>query len=103
MFFSARYAAISAFNFRIRQRNAAAGLVAINAGAGLLAVAALFGKPVNPVGLLRIGIPGLASLLADAPANVYAGEVAHGELAHRKAEIGQDLVNLLRARAFIDQ
>src|SRR5712691_9818643 len=45
----------------------------------------------------------LAAALADAPADVETGEVAHGERAHGQAEVGEHLVHLLRRRALQQQ
>src|SRR5213593_635094 len=45
----------------------------------------------------------LAPALADAPADVEAGEIAHGERAHGQAEVGQHLVHLLGRRALEQQ
>ena len=41
--------------------------------------------------------------LADGPADVEAGEVAHAERPHREAELLERLVDLLRRRAFLEQ
>ena len=40
--------------------------------------------------------------LADAPADVEAGQVAHRERPHREAEVGEHLVDLVRQRALQD-
>ena len=64
--------------------------------AGLLAEAAGFAQRV---GDLRLD----AAVLARAPADIEAGEIAHRERAHRHAEFGHHGVDLLRQRAFEQQ
>src|SRR5262249_39296330 len=44
-----------------------------------------------------------ATALADAPADVEPGEVAHREWPHREAEVVQDLVDLVRQRALEEE
>src|SRR5262249_4757668 len=44
-----------------------------------------------------------AAALADAPADVEAGEIAHREWPHRKAEVVEHAVHLVRQRALEDE
>ena len=81
-------------DLRVGTRRAA--LVEIEALAGLLAEAALLGERVGDLGAH-------AALLARAPADVDAGEVAHRERPHREAELGERAVHVLRQRAFEQQ
>src|SRR5881409_1265422 len=76
----------------IGDRRAVAALVAVIAGAGLLAEAPKLAEAVGDQGAL-------APPLADPPAHVEAGEVAHRERPHGKSEIVEHLVHLLRERA----
>ena len=80
----------------IGQRRARARFILVVALAGLLAEAAGFAQRV---GDLRLD----AAVLARAPADIEAGEIAHRERAHRHAELGHDGVDLLRQRAFEQQ
>ena len=88
-------------DFRIGTAGAGALLVDIEAAAGLLAEAAHLAQGIGDVRLAAIGRR--AHLLADAPADIETGEVAHGERPHRKAEAGDRLVDLLRRRALEQQ
>src|SRR6185295_9166909 len=81
---------------RIGDRGALALLVAEVAGARLLAEAP---ELTDAIGHRRRD----AAPFPDAPADVEAGEVAHGERAHREPEIRQHLVDLVRRRAFQNQ
>ena len=78
----------------------AAGLVAEPAGPGLLAEAAHLADLVGDDRGLQDGRVRLRPALADAPADVEAGQVAHGEGPHREAEVVDHLVDLVRQRAF---
>ena len=80
-------------DLRIGQRRARALLIFVVALAGLLAEAAGLAQRV---GDLRLD----AAILARAPADIEAGEIAHRERAHRHAELGHDGIDLLRQRAF---
>jgi signal transduction histidine kinase/CheY-like chemotaxis protein len=71
-------------------------LVTVEAGSGLLAEAPHLAEPVGHRS------PGAAGL-ADAPAHVEAGQVAHRERPHGEAEVHQHLVDLLRQRALQQQ
>src|SRR5262249_23702929 len=73
------------------QRRAGAAFILVIALAGLLAEAAGFAERV---GNFRLD----AAILARAPADVEAGEIAHRERTHRHAELGHDRVDLLRQR-----
>src|ERR1019366_10661470 len=66
-------------HFRIGQRRARSALVFVVALAGLLAEAAGFAQRV---GDFRLD----AAILARAPADIEAGEIAHRERTHRHAE-----------------
>ena len=78
-----------------------------------LAVARAVGIVVEPLaGLLpeppglaqRVGHRrGLAQRLADPPADIQPGQIAHRERSHRKAEAGKGGVHVLRRRAFQQQ
>src|SRR6185503_298786 len=81
---------------RVGDRGAVALLVAEVARAGLLAETA---ELADAIGDRRLH----ALALADAPAHVQAGEVAHRERTHREAEIGEDLVPLVGQRALQDE
>src|SRR6185503_2695506 len=81
---------------------APARLVAIPARAGLLAEAAELAEAVGELRVDHVRALGVAAL-ADRPADVVAGEVAHAEWAHREAEFLERLVHLLRRGAFLDQ
>src|SRR5262249_51762437 len=76
---------------RVGLWRARAGLVAIEALAGLLAVAAALAQRVGDLG-------GEPLRLAHAPADVEPGEIAGGERPHGKAELGHRRVDLLRQR-----
>src|SRR5213594_4030584 len=80
----------------IGDRRAVAALVAVIAGAGLLAEAPELAEAVGDQGAL-------APPLADPPAHVEAGEIAHRERPHRESEIVEHLVHLLRERALEDE
>ena len=87
---------------RVGDRVALAGLVAVPAGAGLLAEAPRLAQLVGHD--RRAWHAGLGRLaLARGPADVQAGEVAHAERAHRHAELLQRAVDLLRQRAGVEQ
>ena len=88
---------------RVGQGRAVALLVAVPAGAGLLAEAAALAELVEDFRDAHVAWQSRRLSLADAPAHVVAGHVAHREQAHRQAEFDQDLVDLLRQGAFLDQ
>ncbi len=85
-----------------RDRVALAGLVVVPAGAGLLAEAAQLAQLVGAAAVLHVGPLGGAAL-ADRPADVVAGQVAHAERAHGEAEPLDRLVHLLRRAALVQQ
>jgi hypothetical protein len=85
-----------------RDRVALAGQVVVPAGAGLLAEATHLAQQVGGLRVADVGLLDVAAL-ADVPADVVAGEVAHPERPHRHAELLHRLVDLLRGRAFLEQ
>ena len=85
-----------AFDLRIGTRRARAAFINVEALAGLLPEAP---RLAQLIGDLRAR----ALRLAHAPADVEAGEVAHGERPHRKAKLRQCTVDILRQRAFQQQ
>src|SRR5437773_9662525 len=87
----------------IGDRRAAAFFVAVPACAGLLPEAAQLANLVEQVAVADAGLAQMRPRLAIAPADVEAREIAHGERTHREAEIGQNLVHLLRQRTFLQQ
>mmetsp|Transcript_21061 Transcript_21061/g.81577 ORF Transcript_21061/g.81577 Transcript_21061/m.81577 type:complete len:639 (-) Transcript_21061:1062-2978(-) len=87
---------------RRRDRIALAGLVVIPASAGLLAEAAQFAQAVGAGRVLHARLLDIAAL-ANGPADVIAGQVAHSEGAHREAELLDGLVHLLRAATLVQQ
>ncbi len=84
---------------------AAARLVAIPPGAGLLPVAAQLVEPVRHFRLrtLRAGLAGQLQMLANAPADVDAGDVLHAERADRHPELGERVVDLRHGGALFEQ
>ena len=89
-------------DFRIGQRLAVARLVEVPALAGLLAVAAKFAKTVGKFRIADRGLFDIAAL-ADGPADVVAGQIAHAERAHGHAPFLHGLVDLRRRGAFFQQ
>src|SRR5579883_1410777 len=87
----------------IRQRCAAALLVAVPAGIGLLAEAALLADLIGELRVAAIVRARRGLRLADAPADIVAGEIAHGEGTHRHAPILERLVDLPGQRALLEQ
>src|SRR3954469_15461772 len=90
------------FNFRIADRLAVPRLVQIPALAGLLAEAAELGDLVADFRVDEVR-PFLVAALADLPADVEAGHVAHLERAHRQPPLVRRRVHLLRGAAFVEQ
>src|SRR5262245_25794210 len=84
------------FHLGVRLRRAVAPLVAVVAGPRLLAEATHLAQAISHRRLHALA-------LADAPAHVEAGHVAHGEGAHGKAEVVEDLVHLLGQGALQDE
>src|SRR5690606_16191399 len=81
---------------RIGDRRPAARLVAVIAGIRLLAEAAKLADGVGDRAFHALA-------LADAPAHVIARKVAHGERAHREAEVIEHPIDILDLRAFQNQ
>src|SRR5258707_138403 len=78
---------------------ALARLVVVPARAGLLAEAAQLAQLVGRAAVLHVGaLDGAA--LADGPADVVAGQIAHAERAHGEAELLDGLVHLGGRGAF---
>src|SRR5882724_358032 len=92
----ARYLDDDLLHVGVGDRGAVALLVAEVTRAGLLAEAAQLADAIRHRRLHALA-------LADAPAHVEAGEVAHREGAHREAEVGEDLVHLVGQGALEDQ
>src|SRR5690606_1714226 len=90
-----------AIDLGVGDGRAAAFLVAVDTGVGLLPQTTLLGELVQPAG--RHVPAGLAPLLPNPVADVDAGQVRHGKLAHGDAEIGQHLVDLGRRGPLVDQ
>ena len=90
---------------RIGNARSAAGLVSVPSRARLLAVAAHFVEAIGNGGLRSLGprLPDRFQVLADAPADVDAGDVLHPERSHRIAEVGERVVDLRDAGAFLEQ
>ena len=80
---------------RIRNARAAARLVLVPAGAGLLPVTAHLVEPIRHLRLrsLRARLANRLEVLANARADVDAGDVLHAERTHRHAEVSQRLVD----------
>src|SRR4029450_13170595 len=68
-----------------------------------LAEASLLAQAVAHLRVAEILAPGGRLALPDAPAHVEAGEVLHGERAHGKAKIVDDLVYLLGRGPFLHE
>src|SRR6185436_12982081 len=83
-------------------RVAASRLVPIPAETGLLPEAAELTQPVGDARIDNVRLLDIAAL-ADVPADVVAGEVAHAKRPHRHAEFLKRAVNLGRRRAFLQQ
>ena len=103
-----RFAAASAASWSISGsgiRSRLPALVLVPAGAGLLAVAAHLEQPIGHVRLRTFGarLADRRQILANARADVDAGDVLHAERADRQAEIGQHAIDLRHARAFLEQ
>src|SRR5690606_34724987 len=88
-------------NDRVRQGVAA--FIFVEARAGFLPETAHLAEPVGDGRVALVLRPQMSLALADAPADVQAGEVAHAEGAHSQAEFLQRAVDLLGARAFLEQ
>ncbi len=91
---------------RIRCPVAAAGrVVFVPAGAGLLAVASHLEQAIRDLRLRPLGarLANRLEILPDARADVDAGDVLHPVRTDRQAEVGQHLVDLRHARAFLEQ
>src|SRR5690606_6946978 len=89
-------------DFRIGNRLAPAGFVAVPALAGLLPEAAELRDAVADAGIDEVGAL-LVAPLADLPADVEAGQVAHGEGTHGHAPLLHGRVDLLRRAALVQQ
>src|SRR5579883_1161057 len=87
----------------IGQRRAASLLIAIPAGIGLLAETALLADLVGQMRVAAIIGPARRLRLADAPADIVAGHVAHREGPHRHAPILERLVDLPGKCPFFEQ
>ncbi len=85
-----------------RDRVALAGLVVVPACASLLAIAAHLAEQVSGLAVLHAGLF-LVAALANRPADVVTGQIAHAELAHGKTEFLDRFVHLSRGAAFFDQ
>src|SRR6185503_8184934 len=86
----------------IGNRLAVAGFVLVEALAGLLTEAALLADAVGDPRIDEVRAL-LVAALAHFPADVVARHVVHRERAHRHAELRHGGVDLLRARALVDQ
>ena len=86
-------------HFRVVQGVAVARLVAVETGAGLLAVAAHLADAVGEDHLHHVRVFFVLAL-ADGPADVATSQVRHAQRAHGKAELLDGLVDLLHAGAF---
>ena len=86
------------FDERIGNAVAAAGLVLVPAGAGLLPVAAHLEQPIGDRRLrtLRARLADRLQVLPDARADIDAGDVLHAERTDRQAEVGEHAVDLRR-------
>ena len=85
---------------------AAAGrVVLVPAGAGLLAVASHLEQPIGNRRLrpFRARLADRLQVLPDARADVDAGDVLHAVRPDRQPELGQHAIDLLDARAFLEQ
>src|SRR6185369_10625462 len=89
-------------DFRIGNRLAATRFIQVPALAGLLPEAAALGDLVGDLRVLEVRTLDIAAL-ADLPADVEAGHVAHRERPHREAPLLRRGVDLLRRAAFVDQ
>src|ERR1700694_3500398 len=78
-------------------------VVLVPAGAGLLAVATCFAEAIFDERLPNGAVQQIAELLANAPADVEAGEVTCGKRAHGHSEIVERGIHLLGRGAFFDQ
>src|SRR5581483_1129994 len=86
---------------RIGNRRAAARPVAIPAGAGLLTKTAHLADPIGDLRVAQMRRPCRRLALADVPADIEAGKIAHAERPHREAEVLDRLVDLLRQCALL--
>src|SRR5581483_5924007 len=87
---------------RIGNRVALAGLVAIPAAAGFLPEAAELAQAIGNAGVNHFGMF-LVTALADVPADVVAGEIAHAKRSHRHAPLLERAIDLRRGRALFEQ
>src|SRR5947209_3283834 len=87
----------------IGDRRAAAGLVAVEARARLLAETPHLAQLVADLRVAAFRRRDRVARAADAPADVEPGEVAHRERPHRKPEVADDAVDLLRRRTLFEQ
>src|SRR5258706_7112754 len=78
-------------------------VVAIEAGAGLLAVAAHLADAVEDVAVALTRAQPIELRLAIAPAHVEPREIGHREVPHRKSEVVEHLVDLPGQGAFLEQ
>ena len=85
---------------RVRQRVALAGLIAVPAQTGFLTKAAQLAQFVGDLGVFHVGMLSIAAL-ADVPADVIAGQIAHPERAHCKANLFDRAIHLLWRGAFL--
>src|SRR6185503_11797225 len=89
-------------DLRVGDRRAVGQVVLVVAGPGLLAEPAELADRVGDVAsIAHVALFLLLLALADAPADVVAGKVAHRERAHREAVVVDHLVDLLREGAFL--
>ena len=89
-------------HFGIRNRIALARYIVVPACAGLLAEAALFTQQVSRLAVLHVRLF-LVATLANRPADVVTGQIAHTEGAHRHTEFLHGLVDLRGGAAFVQQ
>src|SRR5512135_1263371 len=89
-------------HFWIWNRLPVARLVAVPALARLLPVAPLLADAVADPRIDEVGTLGVTAL-PDFPADVEARHVAHGERSHRQAPVLRRAIDLLRARALVEQ
>ena len=86
----------------VRDSIALASQVVVPAGAGFLAKAAFLAQQISSLAVLHAGFFN-GSALADGPADVIAGQVAHAERTHGKTEFLNRPVHLLGGTALIKQ